>query len=104
MFLCCWLERYNKSFHFISDSLTQLTQFPRVAFQVIIAIGHVTKEHSEKTVNSIVIAKIWAHAIHKMANARAVPAGLVNFVKRNAASEHLDSIAHKNVIAISIIQ
>ena len=104
MFLCCWLERYRKSFDFVFDSLIQFDTIFLVSLQAIIAIGHVTKGHLEKTVNSSVIARTRAHAIHKMANARAVPAGLVNFVKRNAASEHLDLIVHKNVIAISTIQ
>lgn len=102
MFLCGWLERYGKSFDFwFAHSIDIIFV---VSLQVIIAIDRVTKEHLAKTVNSSAIARTRAHAIHKMANARAAPAGWVNFATRSAASEHLDLIVHKNVIAISTIQ
>lgn len=67
-------------------------------------IGHVMREHLEKTVKSNAVAKIRVLAIRKPANAHAVQDGLAINVKRNAISDSLVIIAHKNVIVISIIR
>lgn len=62
------------------------------------------KEPLVKTVKSSVIAETMAHVIHKAASADAALVGRVNIANRNVRLDILDSIARKNVIAISTIQ
>lgn len=67
-------------------------------------IDHAMKEHMVKTVLNNVIAEMLVLVIRKQANALATLDGPAQCAKRNAHSEHLDSIVHNFVIATLTIQ
>lgn len=72
--------------------------------KAITVIDRVTKDRSVKIAKKSANATMQAHVIHKRANVRVVLAGLENTATRNAMPDCLDTIANRNVNAISIIQ